>query len=79
MVAAVPMTPTLPFCVMVIARRQAGSTVPMIGMLFSSVSRSSATDETVLQAMTMAFTPLDRKKRMICSEKRITVSWDFVP
>ena len=79
MVAAVPMTPTLPFCVMVIARRQAGSTVPMIGMLFSSVSRSSATDETVLQAMTMALRSNCRRNATSCRAYFTMVSRPRVP
>ena len=73
------MTPTLPFRVIVMARRQAGSTVPMIGMSFSRASRSSATAETVLQAMMIALRSNCRKNATSCRAYLTIVSRPRVP
>ena len=51
----------------------------LLGTFFLLGLVGCAKEEAVLQAMTIAFTSFVRRKRMICSEKRITVSFDLLP
>ena len=57
MVPAVASTPIFPILVAATAASAPGSMTPRIGMSNSTRKRSGATALTVLQAMTMAFTP----------------------
>ena len=60
------MMPTFFAFVTSTARRQVGSTTPMMGRSFSARRASREVVEMVPQAMTMAFRSKERRKRTSC-------------
>ena len=73
-VAAVAMTPILPVLVALTAALAAGITTSIKGQGVSAASRSPATELTVPQAQTIAFTPWPRRKAASSRAYRVMTS-----
>ena len=78
-VASVPIIPTFLFFVVSITLLTPGSTTPTNGMSKAFLSSSREFEDTVLQAIIIAFTFFVIKKRTICLEYLVTTSFDFAP